>query len=259
MPNTSAVSVGTSFSTDRRPISLVSIKDSIRSILTATQDAEIWDSLLGFAGQFHVEHLWYYHLPPVGSLDFNLNDSRSRKSDGVQTPEIDFFLKQQAEELIPRLRKLEEPKFFTQFSDLLQAGKMPSCEVIDLHCSQGENGVVIPVHGVNGRNGVMILTFKDIAPKYFLNDILEIKWGCEAAHSAFSALKRKSNRTIKPLSRREKEVMTWAASGKSNTVIADILDISAHTVNGYLRSVFLKTGTSDRTTATLRCISESLL
>jgi len=52
---------------------------------------------------------------------------------------------------------------------------------------------------------------------------------------------------------------TWVARGKSNAVIADIVGISQHTVNGYLRRVYLKTQTSDRTTAALRAIGDSLI
>ncbi|RZV42686.1 MAG: DNA-binding response regulator, partial [Acidimicrobiales bacterium] len=47
--------------------------------------------------------------------------------------------------------------------------------------------------------------------------------------------------------------------GKSNSSIADIIGISPHTVNGYLRSVYLKTGVSDRTSAALVGVRTALI
>lgn len=62
-----------------------------------------------------------------------------------------------------------------------------------------------------------------------------------------------------PLSRREQEILGWIAMGKSNPVIAEILDISPHTVDTHLRRAFQKLGTHDRTTAAIRAINLGLV
>ena len=79
------------------------------------------------------------------------------------------------------------------------------------------------------------------------------------AHLQFCRIRAKESGEIVNLTRREKEVLTWGARGKSNSVIADIVGISQHTVNGYLRRIYLKTGTSDRTSAAVRAIGDSLI
>ena len=82
---------------------------------------------------------------------------------------------------------------------------------------------------------------------------------CQYAHLTFCRLQTKSRKKSTSLTTREQEILTWVAHGKSNAVIADIVGISRHTVNGYLRRIYLKTGTSDRTTASLRGIGEGLI
>lgn len=66
------------------------------------------------------------------------------------------------------------------------------------------------------------------------------------------------NRTA-PLTNREKEILTWVSRGKSNSVIAEILGLSMHTVTGYVRNIYLKTQTNDRTSAAIYALSNGLL
>lgn len=51
------------------------------------------------------------------------------------------------------------------------------------------------------------------------------------------------------LTRREAEVLLWLTRGKTNRDIADILSLSARTVNKHLEQVFLKMGVDNRTSA----------
>ena len=57
---------------------------------------------------------------------------------------------------------------------------------------------------------------------------------------------------VQPLSNRELEVLSWMREGKSNTVIAQILDISRASVDMYVRRIFAKLEVTDRTGAVLR-------
>ncbi len=61
------------------------------------------------------------------------------------------------------------------------------------------------------------------------------------------------------LAPREIEVLTWIAFGKSNTVIAEILGISIHTVDTLCRRAMRKFETSSRTTAAVRAAQMGLL
>jgi len=64
---------------------------------------------------------------------------------------------------------------------------------------------------------------------------------------------------VQPLSNRELEVLSWMREGKSNSVIAQILDISRASVDMYVRRIFAKLDVSDRTAACLRGYSMGLI
>ena len=64
---------------------------------------------------------------------------------------------------------------------------------------------------------------------------------------------------IRSLSDRELEVLQWMSRGKSNAVIAEILEISTSSVGVYVRRIFDKLCVSDRTSACLRGLSLGLI
>ena len=56
------------------------------------------------------------------------------------------------------------------------------------------------------------------------------------------------------LTRREVEVLSWVAQGKSNTVIAEIMGVSPHTIDNYLRRTYAKIGVNNRTSAAVKAL-----
>ncbi|MEP6343970.1 MAG: helix-turn-helix transcriptional regulator [Maricaulaceae bacterium] len=60
------------------------------------------------------------------------------------------------------------------------------------------------------------------------------------------------------LTTRESEVLSWVAQGKSNIVIAEILGVSHHTIDNYLRRAYAKIGVNNRTLAAVKAISLGL-
>ncbi|MFQ6547113.1 response regulator transcription factor [Aestuariibius sp. 2305UL40-4] len=68
-----------------------------------------------------------------------------------------------------------------------------------------------------------------------------------------------ANADTKSLAPREMEVLTLIARGKSNSVIAQILGISIHTVDTVCRRLMAKMATSSRTTAAVRAAQKGLL
>ncbi|VUZ84201.1 LuxR family two component transcriptional regulator [Candidatus Methylomirabilis lanthanidiphila] len=57
------------------------------------------------------------------------------------------------------------------------------------------------------------------------------------------------------LTRREVEVLTWVAGGKSNTEIGLILGTSPRTVGKHLEHIFEKLGVETRTAAAVRALA----
>lgn len=81
----------------------------------------------------------------------------------------------------------------------------------------------------------------------------------QACHVEICKAQSDTNASVVNLTDREKEILQWVARGKSNSVIAQILGISMHTVSGYLRNIYLKTETNDRTSAAIFAMQEGLL
>jgi len=236
---------------------------NFQSVISEIEDAgtaeKLWDILFGFAQQFSASNISYYHMPPAGSFDFCVPYVAFRGSGTNDLGEYEGQLRKHAKHFIPTLRTLDSPIFFAKFCQMIKLDSELSDLVVNFHFSDTGNGMVIPVHGPNGRSGALVIGFKDTDRRHSREETRELQWVSEAAHRAFCRLRSQTSRVVKSLSSREKEVMKWVAAGKSNPVIAEIMDLSHHTVNGYLRSIYLKTGTSDRTTAVLRCIGETLL
>lgn len=121
------------------------------------------------------------------------------------------------------------------------------------------NGYGVPVRGalgtvayfgVGGRTSLLEL---DRAQQ------ITIQLACHQTHTRFVQLNGALEAPPPKLTRREIEVLTWAARGKSNSVIAQILQISEHTVNTLLRRVFRKFEVTDRVSAILRAVGCGLV
>ena len=63
----------------------------------------------------------------------------------------------------------------------------------------------------------------------------------------------------KTLSEREIEVLRHVSAGNSNKIIADLLNLSEHTVKGHLKNILSKLGANDRTHAVMIALHRRLL
>jgi DNA-binding NarL/FixJ family response regulator len=61
------------------------------------------------------------------------------------------------------------------------------------------------------------------------------------------------------LSEREIEVLRHVSTGNSNKTIADVLNLSEHTVKGHLKNILFKLGANDRTHAVMIALQRRLL
>ncbi|MGO3130286.1 MAG: response regulator transcription factor [Alcaligenes sp.] len=84
-----------------------------------------------------------------------------------------------------------------------------------------------------------------------------MRWLAQTAHQGFRRILSASWNI--PLSSREKEVLRWAADGKTSDEISSILDISVATVKFHTRNAAEKLGTYNRTAAVARAVVMGLL
>jgi len=120
------------------------------------------------------------------------------------------------------------------------------------------DGYNLPVYGPRGRKGTLAVG-NPVSVEALENAPLdEMHLIAQAAHMRLCQLLPDMAPTAL-LSARELEILEWVARGKSNGVIADILDLSAATVDTYLRRIFGKLQVSDRTSAAVRGVGMGLI
>lgn len=120
------------------------------------------------------------------------------------------------------------------------------------------HGVGIACFGPDGRSGFLGAILRDDAERPDWESLLRLHAIGQMSIQRYCKLVP-AMVTIPALSNREFEVLHWMGQGKSNSVIADILGISASSVDVYVRRVFAKLEVSDRTTAAVKALSLGLI
>jgi len=121
------------------------------------------------------------------------------------------------------------------------------------------NGIALQVFGPQARNALVGIGFFPDTPRLSDDGIFELQQASQCAHLRFCALTEGERPAYPKLSPRELEVLRWIAKGKSNSVIAEIMGVSRHTVDTITRRVFDKLRVTDRTRAVVRAIGGGLL
>ncbi len=121
------------------------------------------------------------------------------------------------------------------------------------------DGLAIQVFGPKSRNGTLNIGFGAPHPALDDRNLKEFQLAAQLSHLAFIRLTPDFTSNEIAMTRREREVLEWIAEGKSNSVIADILGISVHTVDTHVRRIFHKLGVNDRTTAAVKGLGAGLV
>lgn len=239
---------------------MTSVKQDVFDIIDSlTAINEIWDVLQSYIQDFSVKEFTYYHLSPAGAQDIDDHFLASKGNEAASLNAQKTALFEVGRAFIHCIRKFDEPISFSTLAtkDILEKDQLAFLEKV--HLKNHSNGLIIPSHGPNGRSGCFILISHDPMKLFSREEMRKLHWVCLACHNLYTRLRNEKRKKIKKLTVRERQILTWVARGKSNSVIADIIGISQHTVNGYLRSIYLKTRTCDRTTAALRGVGEALI
>lgn len=121
------------------------------------------------------------------------------------------------------------------------------------------DGVAIPTFGPNNRNGLATIAFGRREAVMNEGEIVLLQSMAQAGHLRVCELIPVPTRHQLPLSPREQEILQWVVQGKSNSVIAEIIDISVNTVDTYLRRIYEKLGVTDRVSAAVTGVLSGLV
>ncbi|MBI1393657.1 MAG: hypothetical protein GC152_13035 [Alphaproteobacteria bacterium] len=113
------------------------------------------------------------------------------------------------------------------------------------------DGVGAIAFGPGGRAGFTYVAGRIDEGAILAADVAGIRTVAVMSYQRYCQLIDRETEASAQLSPRELEILHWMARGKSNSVIAEILGISAATVGTYMRRIFSKLGRNDRTSAVL--------
>lgn len=120
------------------------------------------------------------------------------------------------------------------------------------------HGFGLPLFGPRGRDAYASFDFGIPLERVGKDQIGIVRSVPQAAHQRVCVL-LESMREQPDLSERERQVLHWLAQGKSQSVIAEILDLSPDTVKTYTKRIYSKLGTSDRIGAIVKALKLGLV
>lgn len=130
---------------------------------------------------------------------------------------------------------------------------------VDLAAQYGMGrGVGVACFGPGGRSGFLGAILPEQGEEPTAADLRRIQSVGQTAFRVYCNIVRYSD-DLPTLSNRELEVLYWISRGKSNSVIAEILEISPSSVDVYVRRLFAKLDVTDRTTASVKAMAHGLL
>lgn len=122
------------------------------------------------------------------------------------------------------------------------------------------DGMAVPIHGQNGELAGVGLASSRGKLRPDINLLSKVRAIAYQFHLAYTDRQRAFYDTNPiQLTPREREILLWAAEGKGDSVIADILGISYSAVRFHMNNIFNKTGVNDRTLAVAKAIRVGLI
>jgi DNA-binding CsgD family transcriptional regulator len=127
----------------------------------------------------------------------------------------------------------------------------------------GNSGVSVPVWGCDGEGALFSVTAKRRREDWlaFLDTNLSdlIRTALIFHDSVMSCRSQRTEQGFQPLSRREVEVLEWAARGKTAWETGQILGLSEKTVHFYLRNAAAKLGVASKTHAVAQAAAGDII
>lgn len=239
----------------------ISDLERLRRALSAARELPLIEfSMRSYAASAGIRMFSYYHYPPVGAVDFGPDIQIYNfgwPPDWVDTYRSADYIHIDPLPRIAAQRTL--PFWWSEIQGLVQL----DADELDYLAKAGAAGfgpgLAVPVFGPNGRNGYYAVGFgKDGATPDDMQ-IAEIHAACQMAHLRYCDLILAALPEQVNLSERERQILGYVVRGHSNQMIATKLNISANTVDTYVRRCFDKLDVRDRVTAGLRGLALGLV
>lgn len=202
----------------------------------------------------------YIHCPPLGAADYAPSEVVTHF--GYPRRWTYFYLKNQCCNFDPFVGHAFEKNKAFKWDEVIHKpvnDKATKDFIEEAKTLDVKEGYAFPVFGARYRSGFFTFGFDKKAPELDEFSLSMLQWACQTAHHRFVELKTQLDQARGSLTAREKEILKWVSLGKSNSEIGNILDISRHTIDGYLRNVYIKLDVTDRVSASHRALALGVL
>lgn len=236
----------------------MTLEDFIVAVDKSTRLRDIWAAVVAYFQAKSIKRISYHHIPPPGAPD---SSERKIATEGYSKEWVRRYVDEKlylVDPVVLCTQQTTEPFFWSEVMQLRQI-TCPEIRYLELLEEDHGDGLGLQVFGPNGRNGYCGLGFGNTPLALAALEIREFQWVCQLGHLRYCTIIQDRLEKTPPLTAREAEVLRWVARGKSNAVIAGILGVSPHTVDAYLRRIYLKLGVVDRTHAAIRGLGIGLV
>lgn len=152
-----------------------------------------------------------------------------------------------------------EPFYWSDITGSVQLTARQSTYIEKASKAGFADGMIMQVFGPQARNALVSIGFQKGKPRLSPQEVTEMQWAAQSVHLHFCSMSKPTDGQHSRLSPQELEVLRWIARGKSNTVIAEIMGLSRHTVDTITRRMFGKLDVTDRTRAAVRGLAFGLI
>jgi DNA-binding CsgD family transcriptional regulator len=126
------------------------------------------------------------------------------------------------------------------------------------------SGVGVPLYGANGELAGVGIASSVEEKRPDKNLLGKIRAIASQFHLAYTDLLKgerpeRASAPIVHLTAREREILLWAAEGKGDAVIAEIIGVSHSTIRFHMNNIFKKLDANERTLATVKAIRLGLI
>lgn len=227
------------------------------------QESTSLDRTLRVVGNYFlergVERLVYHHHPPAGAEDYD--QAITVEHWGFPEEWVAEYTDKEYYRVDPITRRAmrnTRPFWWSEIVALENLQPAQKDYLKELHKARIGDGLAVPVFGPRGRNGYVGLGFGVHGRELPEHRVATYQMAAQIGHQRYCEILINGFEHVR-LSPREEEILGWAARGKSNTVIADILGLSSNTVDTHFRRIFAKLGVNERVTAVLRGMALGLV
>lgn len=231
--------------------------------LTQFSEASSMEALKTLTERY-CKHLGFDHFVYALRIPTQLSDARLIMIDGYPAAWVAHYFAQSYYDVDPVMAYCAENVMPIEWHKLPLDKESASARMMQDAAKFGlKSGVTMPLHGPNGELGILSFSINcadDTALAITKRALPHLQMIAIHLHDAIKCIHGLNKSLDKPkLSKRELECLRWVGDGKSSWEIAQILNLSARTVNFHINNATTKLDATSRQHAATKAVLQHLM